>query len=456
MSRIDVGARDLAAAVQAGLPPQDVATAALARVADRNPGLNALCHVADDLDRQAQRVADRLAVGETLPLAGVPVVIKDNIWVRGMPATQGSRLFAGYLPPDQAHAVTALQQAGAMILGMGSCSEFAAKGVTATPLHGVTHHPMNPDLTPGGSSGGPAVAVAAGLAPLALGTDAGGSSRRPPAHVGVVGFKPTQDAVPYGPGFPEPFWNISCLAPIARDVGDAALMFRVLSKGGVRLAPARPVKALRIGYVPTLGLDLPLDAGVRDAMAAAIAALRGQGITIMDDGPVWPDGAAPADVMALQTAGLAMFHGTCWQAEPDLFDPDLGRQIEAGLTQTGTDVARAMQASHLMRTTLRAYFQQCDLLISATSSALAWPWSQLGPQMIGGRPAAPRDHAAFTSQYNHAGLPALSLPCGAASGLPVGMQIGAGHAQDATLLAAAAAFETIFYDQGLWPANPKG
>jgi aspartyl-tRNA(Asn)/glutamyl-tRNA(Gln) amidotransferase subunit A len=138
--------------------------------------------------REAAEVDRRARSGEAMLLAGVPVVIKDNIWVGGWRVTQGSRLFADFVAPRDAIAVERLRTAGAIVVGIGATSEFACKGVTTSPLFGPTRHPLNTDLTPGGSSGGPATAVAAGLVPLAIGTDAGGSSRRPPAHVGVVGF----------------------------------------------------------------------------------------------------------------------------------------------------------------------------------------------------------------------------------------------------------------------------
>lgn len=442
----------ISAAVRAGMDPHAPAEAALARVAQVDPDLNALCHVMADTQAQAATVAARLAAGDVLPLAGVPVVIKDNIWVQGAPVTQGSRLFAGFTAPRDARTVARLRRAGAVILGIGTCSEFACKGITATPLHGVTRHPADPTLTPGGSSGGPAVAVAAGMAPLALGTDAGGSSRRPPAHVGIVGFKPTQDAIPYGPGFDEPFFGISVLAPMAADVADAALMFEVLLDEP--LPQARPPGTLRIAHAPTMGLPLPLDPGVAAAMEAAVEALRAAGLTVTEASPDWPPGADPAGVMPIQAAGLAQLYGARWRAEPDLFDPDVGAQIETGLGLSGADVARALAASAGMRATLRGFLRDFDLILSPTSSALAWPADRLGPATIGGAPAAPRDHAAFTPQFNHAGLPAISIPCGAPGGLPAGLQIGAGPGQDRTVLAAAARFEQIFHRAGLWPARP--
>ena len=446
----------IAAAVRAGLDAHAPATAALAKVARINPALNALCHVMPDTEEQAAEVQARLAQGEALPLAGVPVVIKDNIWVNGAPITQGSRLFQGFQPPQDAHAVARLRHAGAVIVGIATCSEFACKGVTRTPLHGVTHHPANPALTPGGSSGGPAVAVASGMVPLALGTDAGGSSRRPPAHVGIVGFKPGPDVIPYGPGFAEPSQNVSVMAPMAGTVADTALMFKALAN-----APqpaARALSRLRIGFAPSMGLPLPVDGAVASAIRAAIDCLRSSGISVTDASPEWPVWADPAGVMAIQAAGLAYLFGARWQSEPELFDPDIGTQIETGLGLRGADVAQALEASAMMRTALRSYLQDFDLILSPTSSTVAWPHHLLGPAEIGGVPAAPRDHAAFTPQFNHAGLPALSLPCGIAFGpnghLPVGLQIGGGQGQEATILAVAEKFERLFNLAGLWPAQP--
>ncbi len=207
----------------------EIARAALDRIAVAK-ALNAV--VTSDIERtlvEAATVDRRAELGDDMPLAGVPIVVKDNIWVEGWRVTQGSRLFADFIAPRDAIAVERLRKAGAVVVGMGATSEFACKGVTTSQLFGPTRHPLNPELTPGGSSGGPATAVAADLVPLAIGTDAGGSSRRPPAHVGVVGFKPSYGAIPYGPGFAEPFFGLSVIAPIARNVADTALAFEAMA-----------------------------------------------------------------------------------------------------------------------------------------------------------------------------------------------------------------------------------
>ena len=223
-------AREIAADVAAGRTNAvETAKAALARI-EAAKALNAVVTI--DPARtlaDAAAVDERLRAGGTMRLAGVPIVVKDNIWTRGWRVTQGSRLFADFIAPQDAIAVERLRDAGAVVAGIGATSEFASKGVTTSPLFGPTRHPLDPALTPGGSSGGPATAVAAGLVPLAIGTDAGGSSRRPPAHVGVAGFKPSYGAIPYGPGFAEPFFGLSVIAPIAADVADIALAFEAMA-----------------------------------------------------------------------------------------------------------------------------------------------------------------------------------------------------------------------------------
>src|SRR3954447_4971066 len=269
---------EIAADVSAGRTSAvETAKAALARM-DVAKALNAVGTTAPARTlADAAAVDDRLRSGETMPLAGVPVVVKDNIWVRDWRVTQGSRLFAEFVAPQDAIAIERLRKAGAVVVGIGATSEFACKGVTTSLLFGPTRHPLNPELTPGGSSGGPATAVAADLVPLAIGTDAGGSSRRPPAHVGVVGFKPSYGAIPYGPGFAEPFFDISVIAPIARNVADAALAFEAMAGPDARDPDSAPVDSderrfpdLRIAFSPKLGLDTPVDSTIAGSLEVLV------------------------------------------------------------------------------------------------------------------------------------------------------------------------------------------
>jgi aspartyl-tRNA(Asn)/glutamyl-tRNA(Gln) amidotransferase subunit A len=440
MSWLDRSAREIAQGVRRGdVTPRAIAAEARARAAERDPAINAICADNPGLEAEADAVAARLDAGAEPPLAGVPVLIKDNIWVGGLRVAQGSRLFADHVAPRDAEAVALLRRAGALVLGIATCSEFACKGATFSPLHGITRNPVDPSLTPGGSSGGPAAAVAAGIVPLALGTDAGGSSRRPPAHVGVCGFKPTQDLIPYGPGFDEPVWGISTICPIARDMGDIALAMEVLA--GV--AP-EPPEAIALAAAPSFGLDQPVDAEVADTFAATMEAVRAAGGRVGTARIDWPAGLRGSDALPLQYAGLAHLHAADWRDRPEAFDPDIADQIRAGNALTGAEVAAAHQAAHAMRLALRAALDRHGVIATPTTPCAAWAADLLAPAEIGGRPAAPRDHAAFTPQANHAGVPALSMPCGVdGAGRPLGLQLIGGAGRDGALIGLAQALEGI-------------
>ena len=363
------------------------------------------------------------------------------------------------MAPRDATAVARLRAAGAVILAIGTCSEFAAKGNTTTPLHGITRNPLDPTLTAGGSSGGCSAIVAVGAVPIALGTDGGGSSRRPPSHCGLVGFKPSYGAVPHPHGFPEPFWGLSSLSPIARDVTDAALMFEViagpdpLDPDSRTLAPVRDeaVAGLRIAQHPTLGLDVPVDADVAAAYEAAIDALQAAGLMLEEEAPAWPSAEERASLSASQFAGLAAFHGEAYKQNPDWMDPALAAQVEAGLALPATRFAEAVETGQRIRRAAAAFFTAHDLMLSPTTACVAWPVEQLGPPVIGGKPVDGRGHAVFTPLWNQGQNPAVSIPCGRGrDGLPVGLQIAGAVGEDRRVLAFARLAEQVLADAGLW------
>lgn len=444
----------IAASVNAGRSNAAAETGrALSRIAALDGAINAFTSVdAADAMARAAAVDARIAAGEALPLAGVPVAIKDNIWVRGRPITQGSNLYRDFVAPEDAEAVGRLVAAGAVVVGIANCSEFAAKGQTTNLLHGATRNPWNLAMTPGGSSGGSVAAVASGMVPLAIGTDAGGSSRRPPAHTGLVGMKPSFGAVPYGPGFEEPFFGISCICPIARTVAETALAFEVMAGPG-RLDPhALPIEPdtgvepmrMRIAYSPKWGLDVPVEPDVAAVVDHCAARLRAAGFDIVAGDPDWPAGAAEAGLGAIQQSGLAALHGEAWQRQPALIDPDLGAQIDAGLRLGGIDVAKALLLSEQVAIAGTKFFAVNGLgaAIGPTTPCAAWPVGLLGPATIAGVPVGPRGHAVFTPLFNHTRQPAISIPCGHdRSGLPLGLQIVMPRGRDHALLALAAAVE---------------
>ena len=430
----------------------------LERIARGNAAINAIVrHDPGWALQQARSIDSRLAAGETLPLAGVPVVVKDNIWVGGRNLSQGSRLFADFLAPCDAIAVERVTAAGAILIGIGNCPEFACKGQTNSPLHGPTRHPLDRALTPGGSSGGNAAALAAGFAALGLGTDGGGSGRRPPAHTGTVGFKPSFGAIPYGPGFPEPFWGIAVIAPMARSVADTSLLFDILAgpdprdpdSTSIDAAKTQPAAALRIAYSPRLGLSVPVDDDVAQAIERAVAALRAAGWTISRADPEWPQGISEASIMPLQMAGLAALHGAAFLRTPEGFDPDIAAQIRRGIEITGAEVAAALEAAHAARRALARFFTGYDMLLTPTAPCVAWSIDRLGPSHIGGFEVPARGHAVFTPLFNHALTPAISIPCGTGRcGLPVGLQIASRRGADRGVLAVAAEVDAILARRG--------
>jgi aspartyl-tRNA(Asn)/glutamyl-tRNA(Gln) amidotransferase subunit A len=277
------------------------------------------------------------------------------------------------------------------VIGMGNSSEFACKG--RDDQQGLRADPSSDGsrVDASGSSGGCAVAVAARLAPLALGTDGGGSSARPPAHVGVVGFKPSFGAIPDPIGFPHAL--SACRR--SRRSRAASPTSRLMFESMLGADPATPVdrpvervgapaRALRVAYSARLGLDVPVDDDVRTCIERAVDTLRRAGWTVADTDPAWPAGANEDALMPLQHIGLAGLFGDDWRRDPTRFDPDVARQIERGLQWSGADVARAREAGLKIALTLAEFLTRYDLLISPTTPCVAWRNDRLGPDTIGG------------------------------------------------------------------------
>lgn len=414
--------------------------------------LNAIVATDRDLSlREAAAVDARLAEGADLPLAGVPIVVKDLVWVAGRRITQGSRLFADHIAPRDADVVARVKGAGAVVVGIANTSEFGCKGITTNPLHGPTLHPLDPRLTPGGSSGGCASAIAAGLVPLAIGTDSGGSSRRPAAHVGCVGFKPGAGTVKSGPGFPTLDIGLDALCPMAADVADARLLFETMAPGTAERAAARP----RLAVSPSFGMDAPVDPEIAAMLDAAVTALEAAGLPVERRDPHWPEGADPAALMPLQHAMLADLYGPDFERDPGLFDADIAAQIDAGLRLDARAVSRALRLSAAVRAALDAAMDGLDALLTPTAPCFAWPHTALGPERIGGWPVGPRGHAVFTPYLNHAGMPAISLPMGKGrDGLPAGLQVCGPRGTDLALLDLAGRIEAVL-SGGIGPSAPK-
>ena len=455
---IEASARELADLVRnRTVSAVEVIEAFLAEVERKNPHLNAIIRCDPQKARTEAEAADRrLAQGDPAPLLGVPFTVKDNVWVAGETISQGSLLFADFVAPADAVAVARIRRAGAVFLGITNCSEFACKGVTTNKLFGPTRNPWDLARTPGGSSGGAASAVAAGLGPLAICTDGGGSTRRPASHAGVVGFKPSGGLIPHPIGFREPVFQNAVIGLMGRQLADVAAALGTLAGpdprdpmtyphdgvGGIEANRPCSVEGLRIAFSPRLGLGFPVDPEVADQVAQAVHRLQEAGACVEACDPHWPQGTSEEALAPLQFAGLAALYGEEYRADPSQFDPDIAAQIARGLDLPGTAVTSALFLREELFRSLADFFKQFDLLITPTTPVTAWPLPELGPATIEGRPVTPRAHAVFTPIFNHTFLPACSVPCGlAGDGLPVGLQVIGRRFEDRLVARAACAVE---------------
>jgi len=378
--------------------PVEVTEAALARLETVDPVLNAFCLVAADAARAAAREAEIAVVkGEPLgALHGVPVSIKDVLATRGLTTTGGSRLFAAHVPEQDAIPVARLRAAGAVILGKTNTSEFGHKAVTENPLFGVTRNPWNPALTPGGSSGGAAAAVATGVGPLALGSDGGGSVRIPASFCGLYGFKPSWGRVPHAGGFPG--WaHVSHVGPLARTVRDAALALDVLAGGDDRdrrSLPREPgayleacdadVRGLHAAWTPDLGYAA-LDPRVRALCEDAAAEFEALGCHVEVVSPGWEN---PEDCFGTLIA--AQFHAAWSERLPAaeaLLDPTLVKLIRRGAAITAPEYIRAVER-------IDAYWSEVRAFPRGVVGAPARGRAAAGPDARQAHPPRRRDHGA--------------------------------------------------------------
>jgi aspartyl-tRNA(Asn)/glutamyl-tRNA(Gln) amidotransferase subunit A len=440
----------IAAAVNSGrVRPMEIAIAFIERLEQVNPLLNAVvAWSAEAIKTQVESLEQRLVSRKDdipLSLAGVPVLVKDNIWVKGWKVTQGSFIFKDFVAPEDALVVTHLKASGAIILGMTNCPEFACRSITTNSVYGTTLNPWALTHTPGGSSGGSASAVAADLAPLALGTDAGGSIRRPAAHTGVIGMMPAAGTVPSANGFPELAFGTDSLGVFARSAADVRLALMVMrgqpeerssaSKKSV-IQSTKKIAPLRIGYSRDLGLGLAVEPDVEAAVKGALHSLAQRGVVVVkEESPAWPPGMCEARIAVLEQTALALFYGNAHLDNPGLIDPDVAEQIENGMRARGIDVAEALVFREALSRQIGKYFQDFDLLVTPTTPCTAWPVSEEWPRLIAGHQVTARHHASFTWFVNQVQAAGCSVPCGIdKTGLPIGLQIIAPSDAEARLL----------------------
>ncbi|HEX5453128.1 MAG TPA: amidase [Stellaceae bacterium] len=453
-------APDLAAMIACrAVSPVELIDLVLDRIERAQPVLNAFITVCGDEARAAARAAEGAVMsGETLgPLHGVPFAVKDLVNTQGVRTTFGSVALAGNMPNADSPAVARLKAAGAILIGKTTTPEFGHKCFTEAPLFGRTVNPWNLGHTCGGSSGGAAAAVAAGLGPIGIGTDGGGSGRIPASCCGVVGFKQTLGLVPHDLT-PDGFGNQSHITPITRTVADSALMLAAMAgpdrcdPHSLGLAPpdfaaaARPegdLKGVRIAWRPLLGNEL-LAGAVRAACERALAALEELGAIVE---PVEDDFASTEPIWLILTQSFwnARFRRYVAEFGPRMSETLL-RQMDTGAGHSAVALQEAMFARTRVFREVQRWFETCDIVATPTLSrtALAIDHDFFAPIEIDGVPADTVRNAwyPYTLPFNLSGNPAVSLPCGFGSdGLPIGLQLIGPHLGDAGLLHAAALFE---------------
>lgn len=421
--------------------PEDALTSVLERLEAVNPALNAVIA----LDRAgalaaARASTERWRAGTPLsPLDGVPVSVKDNILQQGLPATWGSRLYRDFVPERDETPVARLRAAGALLFGKTNVPEFTLQGYTDNLLFGVTGNPFDPTLTPGGSSGGAVAAVAAGIGPIALGTDGGGSIRRPAGYAGLFGLKPSRGLVPRAYGFPTILHDFEVAGPLARTVADIQLTLTVIADG---FAPAAITGPLRILFAPTFGAA-PVDPEIAASLEEAARQFEAMGHSVERAEPfllaepmldIWP--------VVSQTAAAAVMEEH--PGQDHLIAPALAEMVRQGAARSATEYLGALNRITAIGREFDALFARHDILLTPAAAALPWPAHEPYPTQIAGRPVGPRGHAVFTPFANVLGLPGLSIPVRpSAAGLPIGAQIVGPHGSDARLLALAAAFGEV-------------
>ncbi|MCK6478867.1 MAG: Asp-tRNA(Asn)/Glu-tRNA(Gln) amidotransferase subunit GatA [Planctomycetes bacterium] len=455
----------------------------LDRIARLDGGIGAFLRVDAEGALRSARASDaRLdAGGAPRPLEGVPVAVKDNLNVEGLPTTCASRILEGFVAPRDATAVARLRAAGAVILGKTNLDEFAMGSSTENSAFGPTRNPRDPSRVPGGSSGGSAAAVAAGFAPLALGSDTGGSIRQPAALCGILGLKPTYGRVSRS-GLVAFGSSLDQVGPLCRTAADAALALSVIAgrdpMDATSLALEAPaaslaeggLRGMRVGVVKEHLEGEGLEPAVKAAVEAAVGVLRAGGAEVREVSlPRSGDGIAVYYLVATSEASsnLARFDGVRYglrvegrdlagmyeETRDRGFGTEVKRRILLGTFALSAGYAdayyqRALRVRRLIADDLDRAFREVDVLVGPTAPTVAFP---LGEKIED--PLAMYLCDVFAVTANLAGIPAVSVPCGAdPAGLPAGFQVMAPALREDAALRAAAAVEAA----GLLPAALPG
>lgn len=478
MSKSDIWqwtAADIAREVRAKrLSAFEVTAAALRRLERLNPLLHAFCTPAPELALESARALDeRIARGERVgALAGVPVGIKDLVLTKDIATVSGSPAYVDFVPDEDDIVVERLKAADAIVIGKTSVPEFGFSGVGDNPVFPTCRNPWNVERTPGGSSSGSGAAVAAGIGPLAIASDGGGSIRVPAAHCGLVGVKPSYGRVPLYPGCRDERYpgvssweTLEHIGPLARTVADAALMLSQIASGpDARDRHTLPgpefdwqacivepdLRGLRVAYSADWGF-VEVDADVRRVVDAAVTVFeRDLGCMVE---PVHPR------IEDAMESFWGLVAADCDLAGMRNLSAEFGASMSPHLVEflamdwTAEDLTNANMARKQMVNRMAQFMSEYDLLLTPTLAVPPFELGIQGPETINRVRVAPHAWLAFTFPFNMTGQPATSVPAGfTAQGLPVGLQIVGRHLDDPGVLRAAAAFEAAQPWRQFWPA----
>lgn len=429
------------------LSPVDVLKDALDRIEQFNPATNAFCCIdPEGALSEAKASEQRWMRGEPSGIIdGVPCTVKDLLLTRGMPTRKGSRSTSIHAPNDiDAPVVAAMRRSGGVILGKTTTSEFGWKGVGDSPLTGITRNPWNTSLTPGGSSGGAAVAAALNLGALHIGTDAGGSVRIPAAFTGIVGMKPTFGFVPQWP--PSAMGTLSHIGPMTRTVEDAAILQTVIthtdprdtlsSDSGSRdwMASLKAgLKGLRIAYSPTFGYASP-DPCVSAAAKQCAGLLEAMGAIVELVDPGFEDVTEVVEV--LWYAGAANIVSKIEVPLRSELDPGLLRIAEIGRKIGVVGYLRAVDRRNELSQLMGAFFRKWDLLLSPTVAITAFEAGRDVP--VGSDSETWFSWSPYCHPFNLTQQPAISIPFGKShNGMPIGIQLAGPRFRDDLVLGVA-------------------
>ena len=450
------GIFDLAGRIQRReISPVEIVDAYLRRIEALNPRLSAyLTLTADSAREEALRAEAEIAAGRWLgPLHGIPYGVKDIIETKGVRTTHGSSFFRDFVPDRDAECITRLRGAGAIMLGKTLTHEFAAATTTINPHFGTAHNPWNLDCITGGSSGGSAAAVAAGLCAFALGSDTGGSIRNPAALCAVVGLKPTHGRTSLVGVCPN-VMTFDHLGSITFSARDAALVLQTLAGYDPRDAASRDVavpdftedwvhgvRGMRLVLCPDFYMNAEVDSEVEHAFAEAVRVFRSLGATV--EAVSFRNGKRLTELFpAISGPEFAEFHRPYYEKNPDGYGASVRERLEWSLKITGDEYVRGLRERELLRREVAEFFRGADALLLPSMPCAAPRIDSLMAKVNGKEYPCMWIHRPFQSPHNLTGCPAVALPMGFdRKGMPLSLQVVGPEWSDGRILGIAGAYE---------------